>query len=62
MQTLTEQIKVLINLHFLFDTLDIHENKQIILAADFNLFLDTTLEVTEAVVWRCSVEKVFLEI
>ena len=32
------------NLHLLLDSLDIHQNKQIILAGDFNLFLDTTLE------------------
>ena len=32
------------NLHLLLDGLDIHQNKQIILAGDFNLFLDTTLE------------------
>ena len=42
--TETEQIKVLNNLHLLLDSLDIHQNKQIILAGDFNLFLDTTLE------------------
>ena len=42
--TETEQIKVLNNLHLLLDSLDIHRNKQIILAGDFNLFLDTTLE------------------
>ena len=27
-----------------FSIFDIHQNKQIILAGDFNLFLDTTLE------------------
>ena len=32
------------NLHLLLDSLDIHQNKQIVLAGDFNLFLDTTLE------------------
>ena len=32
------------NLHLLLDSLDVHQNKQIILAGDFNLFLDTTLE------------------
>ena len=32
------------NLHLLLYSLDIHQNKQIILAWDFNLFLDTTLE------------------
>ena len=42
--TETEQIKVLNNFHPLLDSLDIHQNKQIILAGDFNLFLDTTLE------------------
>ena len=42
--TETDQIKVLNNLHFLLDSLDIHQNKQIIPAGDFNLFLDTTLE------------------
>ena len=30
------------NLHLLLDGLDIHQNKQITLAGDFNLFLDTT--------------------
>ena len=40
----TEQIKVLNNLHFLLDSLDIHHNKQIILPGDFIFFLDTTLE------------------
>ena len=40
--TETEQIKVLNNLHLL-DSLDI-QNKQIILAGDFTLFLDTILE------------------
>ena len=42
--TETEQIKVLNNLHLPLDSWDIHQNKQIILAGDFNLFLDTTLE------------------
>ena len=42
--TETEQIKLLNNLHLLLDSLDIHQNKQIILAGDFNLFLDKTLE------------------
>ena len=42
--TETEQIKILNNLHLLLDSLDIHQNKQITLAGDFNLFLDTTLE------------------
>ena len=42
--TETEQIKVLNNLHLLLDILDIHQNKQIILAGDFNLSLGTTLE------------------
>ena len=32
------------NLHLLLDRLDIHQNERIILAGDFNLFLDTTLE------------------
>ena len=32
------------NLHFLLDKLDIHQSKQIILAGDLNLFLDTILE------------------
>ena len=32
------------NLHLLLDRLDIHQNEQIILAGDFNIFLDTTLE------------------
>ena len=32
------------NLHLILDSLYIHKNKQIILAGDFNLFLDTTLE------------------
>ena len=32
------------NCHLLLDSLEIHQNKQIILAGDFNLFLDTTLE------------------
>ena len=40
----TEQIKVLNNLHLLLGSLDIHQIKQIIVAGDFNLFLDTTLE------------------
>ena len=40
----SKQIKVLINLHFLLNSLDTHQNKQKALAADFNLFLDTTLE------------------
>lgn len=40
----SKQIKVLINLHLLLNSLDIHQNKQKALAADFNLFLDTTLE------------------
>ena len=42
--TETKQIKVLNNFHLLLDSLDIHQSKQIILAGDFNLFLDTTLE------------------
>ena len=42
--TETEQIKVFDNLHLLLDSLDIHQNKQLILAGNFNLFLDTTLE------------------
>ena len=42
--TETEQIKVLNNLHLLLVSLDIHHNKKIILAEDFNLFLDTTFE------------------
>ena len=29
----------------LLDSWDIHQNKQTILAGDFNVFLDTTLEV-----------------
>ena len=33
------------NLHLLLDSWDIHQNKQTILAGDFNVFLDTTLEV-----------------
>ena len=41
----TEQIKVLNDLHLLLDRLDIHQNSLVILAADFNIFLDTTLEV-----------------
>ena len=32
------------NLQLFVDSLDIHQNKQITLAGDFNLFLDTTLE------------------
>ena len=40
----SKQIKVLINLHLLLNSLDIHQNKQKALAADFNLFLDTMLE------------------
>ena len=40
----TEQIKVLNDLHLLLDRLDIHQNSLVILAADFNIFLDTTLE------------------
>ena len=40
-----DQIKVLNNLHLLLGSLDIHQNKQIILTGDLNLFLDTTLEV-----------------
>ena len=40
----TEQIKVFNDLHLLLNSLDIHQNKQIILAQDFNLFLGTTLE------------------
>ena len=40
--TETEQIKVLNNLHLLVDSLDIHQNEQIMLAGDFDLFLDTT--------------------
>ena len=40
----TDQIKVLNNLHLL-DSLDIRQNKQIILAGDWSLFLDITLEV-----------------
>ena len=40
----SKQIKVLINLHLLLNSLDIHQNKQKALAADFNLFLETTLE------------------
>ena len=43
--TETEQIKVLNNLHLLLDSLDIPQNKQIILAGDINIFLDATLEV-----------------
>ena len=42
--TETEQIKVLKNLYLLLDSLVIPQNKQIILAEDFNLFLDRTLE------------------
>ena len=38
---------VLNNLHLLLDSLDIHQNKQIILTGDFNHFLDTTLEAEE---------------
>ena len=41
--TENEQIKVLNNLHHLLDSLDI-QNKQIILARDFILFLEATLE------------------
>ena len=33
------------NLCLLLNSLDIHQNKQIILAGDFDLVLDTTLEV-----------------
>ena len=40
----TEKNKVLNNLHLLLGSLDIHQIKQIILAGDFNLFLDTTLD------------------
>ena len=40
----TEQTKVLNNLHLLLGSLDIHQIKQIILAGDFNFFLDTTLD------------------
>ena len=36
------------NLHLLLDRLDIHQNEQIILAGDFNIFLDTTLEAEGA--------------
>ena len=32
-------------LHLLLDSLDIRQNKRIILARDFNLLLDTTLEI-----------------
>ena len=32
------------NFHLLLNSLDIYQNKQIILAGDFNLFLDATLE------------------
>ena len=32
------------NIHLLLDSLEIHQNKQIIVARDFKLFLDTTLE------------------
>ena len=45
--TETEQIKVLNNLHLLLYSLDTHVNQQIILAEDFNLLLDTTLEALE---------------
>ena len=45
MQTLKlSKTKVLNNLHLPLDRLDIHQDKQIILAGDFYLFLDTTLE------------------
>ena len=38
--TETEQIKVLNNLHYLLNRLDIHhDKKKIILAGDFNIFL-----------------------
>ena len=41
----TDQIKVLNNLRLLLDRLDIRQNKQIILAGDWNLFLNITLGV-----------------
>ena len=41
----SDQIKVLNNLHLLLDSLDIRQNKQIILARDWNLFLDISVEV-----------------
>ena len=41
----TEQIKALNKLHIFFISLNIYQYKQIILVGDFNLFLDTTLEV-----------------
>ena len=40
----TEQIKVLNDLHLFLYMLDIHQNSLVILAADFNIFHDTTLE------------------
>lgn len=40
----TGQIYVHLNSHLLLDGLDIYQNKQIILAEEFNLFLDTILE------------------
>ena len=47
------------NLHLLLDRLYIHQNEQIILAGDFNFFLDTTLEAEGASPWlkNKSVEK-----
>ena len=39
-----EKIKVLNNLHLLLHSLDIHHNEKMVLAGDFNIFLDTTFE------------------
>ena len=42
--TETEQIKILNNLHFALHSLDVHQNKHIILIGYFNFFPDTNLE------------------
>ena len=40
----TEKIMALNNIHLLLDSSEIHQNKEITLAGDISLFLDTTLE------------------